>query len=33
MPETMKLFGSIENEITTYKHGKNVPHLKNTEVM
>ena len=29
----MKLFGTIENEITKDKDGKNVPHLKNTDVI
>ena len=27
MSETMKLLGSTENEITTYKNGEHVPHL------
>ena len=30
-PETMKLFGSTESEITKDKNGKNVPHLDITE--
>ena len=33
MPETMKLLGNNENEITKNKNGKNVPHLKITEVI
>ena len=32
-PETMKLLGSTENNITTYKNGENVPHLEITEVI
>ena len=33
MPETMKLLGSTENEITKDKNGENVPHLEITEVV
>ena len=32
-PETMKLLGSAENEITKNKNGENVPHLEITEVV
>ena len=32
-PETMKLLGSIENEITKDKNGENVPHLETIEVV
>ena len=32
-PETMKLLGSTENKIVKDKNGKNVPHLKITEVV
>ena len=32
-PETMKLLGSIENEITKDKNGENLPHLEITEVV
>ena len=32
IPETMKLLGSIKSKITKDKNGKNVPHLKITEV-
>ena len=32
-PETMKLLGSTENEITKNKNGENVPHIKITEVV
>ena len=32
-PETMKLLGSTENEITKYKNGNNVPDLDITEVI
>ena len=32
-PETMKLLGSTENEITKDKNGENVPHLEITEVV
>ena len=32
-PETMKLLGSTENEITENNNGKNVPHLEITEVV
>ena len=32
-PETMKLLGSAENEITKYKDGENVPHLEIPEVV
>ena len=32
-PETMKLLGSIENEITEAKNGENIPHLEITEVV
>ena len=32
-PETMKLLGSTENEITKDKDGENVPHLEITEVI
>ena len=32
-PETMKLLGSTENEITKNKNGENVPHLEITEVV
>ena len=32
-PETMKLLGSTENEITKNKNGENVPHLEITEVL
>ena len=31
-PETMKLLGSTENEITKDRNGENVPHLEITEV-
>ena len=30
-PETMKLLGSAENEITRDKNGENVPHLEIAE--
>ena len=33
IPETMKLLGSTENEITKDKNDKNVPHLEITEVV
>ena len=32
-PETMKLLGNTENEITKDKDGENVPHLEITEVI
>ena len=32
-PETMKLLGSTESEITKDKNGENVPHLKITKVV
>ena len=32
-PETMKLLGSTENEITKDKNGENVPHFEITEVV
>ena len=32
-PETIKLLGSTENEITKDKNGENVPHLEITEVV
>ena len=32
-PETMKLLGSTENEITKDKNGENVPHLEIKEVV
>ena len=32
-PETRKLLGSTENEITKYKNCENVPHLEITEVV
>ena len=32
-PETIKLLGSTENEITKDKNGENVPHLHITEVV
>ena len=32
-PETMKLLGSSENEITKDKNGENLPHLEITEVV
>ena len=32
-PETMKLLGSTENQITKDKNGENVPHLQVTEVV
>ena len=32
-PETMKLLGSAENEITKDKSGENVPHFEITEVV
>ena len=32
-PETMKLIGSTQNEITKDKNGKNVPHLEITELV
>ena len=32
-PETMKLLGSTENEITKDRNGENVPHLEITEVV
>ena len=32
-PETMKLLGSTENEITEDKNSENVPHLEITEVV
>ena len=32
-PETMKLLGSAENEITKDKNGENVPHLKIVELV
>ena len=32
-PETMKVLGSIENEITKDKNGENVPHLEITVVV
>ena len=32
-PETMKLLGSTENEITKDKNVENVPHLETTEVV
>ena len=32
-PETMKLLGSIENQITKYKNGENVPLLEITKVV
>ena len=32
-PETMKLLGTIKNEITKYENGENVPHLEITEVV
>ena len=32
-PETMKLLGSSENEITKDKNGENVPHLEIAEVV
>ena len=31
-PETIKLLGNTENDITNDKNGENVPHLKITEV-
>ena len=31
-PETMKLLGSIKSKITKDGNGKNVPHLKYSEV-
>ena len=33
MPETMKLLGSTESEITKDKNGKNVPHLEIVELI
>ena len=33
MPETMKLLGSIKNNINKDKIGENVPHLEITEVV
>ena len=33
MPETMKLLGSIENEIAKDKNSENVPYLEITEVI
>ena len=33
MPETMKLLGSTKNKIIKDENGKNVPHLKITEVI
>ena len=32
-PETMKVVGSIENRIPSFKNGENVPHLKITGVV
>ena len=32
-PETMKLLGSTESEITKDKNGENVPHLEITKVV
>ena len=32
MPETIKLLGSIKNEITKDKNAENVPHSEITEV-
>ena len=32
-PETMKLLGSTENQITKNKNGENMPHLEITEVI
>ena len=32
-PDTMKLLGSTENEITKDKNGENVPHLEITKVV
>ena len=32
-PETMKLLGSTENDITKEKNGENVPHIEITEVV
>ena len=32
-PEAIKLLGSIENKVTKYKNGENLPHLKITEVI
>ena len=32
-PETMKLLGSAESEITRYQNGENVPHLEVVELV